>query len=105
MCRFYHIKGTNARKSNEPAKETKGKSAIKEAKEIKEATLDRDGKKEGKTEPETKQAVFLEMEKSMMQKMERMLNQQMENFMNMVRPQPQWMGLSQRANPMTWNNS
>jgi len=45
------------------------------------------------------------MEKSMMQKMERMLNQQMENFINMVRPQHQWMGLSQRANPMTWNNS
>ena len=101
-CRFYHIKGTNARKSNEPAKETKGKSAIKETKET---TMARDEKKEGKPEKETKQAVFLEMEKSMMQKMERMLNQQMENFINMVRPQPQWMGLSQRANPMTWNNS
>ena len=101
-CRFYHIKGTNARKSREPAKETKEKSAVKVAKE---ATLAREEKKEGKPEPEMKQAVFLEMEKSMMQKMEQMLHQQMESFMNMVRPQPQWMGLSQRPNPMTWNNS
>ena len=65
----------------------------------------RDEKNEGKQEPETKSQVFLEMEKSMIQKMEKMLNQQMENFMNMVRPQPQWMGLSQRSNPMIWNNS
>ena len=101
-CRFYHIRGTNARKSREPAKETKEKSAVKGAKE---ATLAREEKKEGKPEPEMKQAVFLEMEKSMMQKMEQMLHQQMESFMNMVRPQPQWMGLSQRPNPMTWNNS
>ena len=101
-CRFYHIRGTNASKSREPVKETKEKSANKVAKE---ATLAREEKREGKTEPEMKQAVFLEMEKSMMQKMERMLQQQMESFMNMLRPQPQWMGLSQRPNPMTWNNS
>jgi hypothetical protein len=104
-CRFYHIKGTNARQSKDPAKETKGKIAITEAKEVKEATMAREEKKEGKPEPEMKQAVFLEMEKSMMQKMEQMLHQQMESFMNMVRPQPQWMGLSQRPNPMMWNNS
>ena len=73
----------------------------------KEATLAGEEKNEGKPEPEIKQAVFLEMEKSMMQKMEQMLKLQMESFMNMMRPQPQpqWMGLSQRANPMTWNNS
>ena len=44
-CRFYHIKGTNARKAREPAKETKEKSAGKVAKE---ATLAREEKKEGK---------------------------------------------------------
>jgi hypothetical protein len=104
-CRFYHIKGTNAKKSREPARETKEKSAVKVTKEATSATLSREEKKEGKPELEMKQAVFLEMEKSMMQKMEQMLKQQMESFMNMVRPQPQWMGLSQRPNPMTWNNS
>jgi len=61
--------------------------------------------KEVKPEQESKQLAFLEMEKSMIQKMEQMLNQQMESFINMVRPQSHLMGLSQRSNPMTWNNS
>jgi len=100
--RFYHIKGTNARTPRDPAKEN---SVAKGAKETKEATQAKEEKKEEKTEPGMKSQVFLEMEKSMMQKMEKMLNQHMESFMNMVRPQPQWMGLSQRSNPMTWNNN
>jgi len=95
-CRFYHIKGTNANKAGAQGNKTKESYRDKVAKLARE---------EEKPEQETKQGVFLEMEKSMIQKMEQMLNQQMESFINMVRPQSHWMGLSQRSNPMTWNNS
>ncbi len=98
-CRFYHIKGTNAKKAG-----TQG-NKNKESYRDKEAKLARDETKEEKPVQESKQVVFLEMEKSMIQKMEQMLNQQMESFINMVRPQSHWMGLTQRSNPMTWNNS
>ena len=95
-CRFYHIKGTNSKKAGAQGNKTKESYRDKVAKSARE---------EEKPEQETKQGVFLEMEKSMIQKMEQMLNQQMESFINMVRPQTHWMGLSQRSNPMTWNNS
>jgi len=98
-CRFYHIKGTNTKKTGAQG------NIIKESYRDKEAKSARDETKEEKPEQETKQVVFLEMEKSMIQKMEQMLNQQMESFINMIRPQSHWMGLSQRSNPMTWNNS
>jgi hypothetical protein len=96
-CRFYHIKGTNAKKAEAQGNKTKESYRDKEAKVASDKT------KEEKQV--TKQVVFLEMEKSMIQKMEQMLNQQMESFINMIRPQSHWMGLSQRSNPMTWNNS
>ena len=75
------------KKTKRPDQGTKENNTVKEAKEVKEATLARDKSKEDKQDPDTRQAVFLEMENLMMQKMEKMLNLQMESFINMVRPQ------------------